>query len=739
MRRPRLMLIVSLLAIAFFIAFILRRGLLPTDGTRLTPGGITLQGIRIAVIDPPHEILQTGDLIEKVAGITIEQWANSLIGDPPRPSGWSGGDSVIYTVRRDGSLRDMTVPLGRYPLGAAFIANWGTIIYGFAFLLVGSYVYIRRPENRASQVLFFASACVIAQTAWSFGLSLRDLLDGSGYWLYWICTFLFYNLNWIVLFHFSLVFPQPAPLLRRRWLLPLVYLLPMLVLVGEKAYLFVQADSVLAWLSSPSLLEGIHPPIFLLMSLVAVVWQIRNSSNRQERRQIRWLLLASFLMGITVLLLYLVPNLLGIKQLNPNLLGLVIIPFPVSLAIAILRHNIFDIDTLLNRALVYGMLTLGTILLYVLIVGLAADRFGLQDRTLIAFLSTGLVAVLFQPIRERLQLMVNRLMYGDRDDPYTVISRLGSKLETIYAAEDVTATIVETIATALKLPYVAIQIQQMAPIHYGSLPVNVEVIQYPLTFRSQVYGELQVAPRAADEPFTAAEQQLLTDLTRQIETAVRNVQLMDELRRSRRQLVTTREEERRRIRRDLHDGLGPTLAGQVLVLETIEDLLNPEDAGVLELVESLKGQAREALEDVRRLVYDLRPPELDNLGMVEALRQNTSVASQGKVEFIFKAPEPFPGLSAAVELAAYRIAQEAIANVIKHANATKAFVEIKIQGDTLSLSVCDNGNGFPAKYKYGIGLNSMKERAEELGGNCEIMNSKQGGICILTTLPISID
>ncbi len=550
-----------------------------------------------------------------------------LNGESPRPLDWSRGDLVNYTVLRDGVVQDISVSLGRYPLRSAFIANWGTIIYGLAFLLVGSYVYLRSPENRAGQVLFFASTCVIAQTAWSFGLSVRDLLDGTGFWLYWICTFLFYNLNWIALFHFSLVFPQPVPILRRRWFLPLVYLLPMLVLIGEKANLFTQAGSVLAWLSSPSLLEGLHPPVFLLMSLGAVIWQARNSSNLQERQQIRWLLLASLLMGITVLLLYLVPNLLGLKQLDPNLLGLVIIPFPVSLAIAILRHNIFDIDTILNRALVYGTLTLGTILLYILIVGLVADLLNLEDRTLIAFFSTGLVAVLFQPIRERLQLVVNRLMYGDRDDPYTVISRLGSKLETIYGTEDVTNTIVETIATALKLPYVAIQIQQIAPLQYGSLPENVEVTQYPLTFHNQVYGELQVAPRAADEPFTPAEQQLLTDLARQIETAVRNVQLMDELRRSRQKLVTTREEERRRIRRDLHDGLGPTLAGQVLILETIEDLLDPDEADVLELVESLKGQAREALEDVRRLVYDLRPPELDNLGIVEALRQNTSVTS----------------------------------------------------------------------------------------------------------------
>ena len=356
MRQPRLMLIISLFAIAFFIGFLIRRVLLPTDGTRITPGGTSLQGIQITVIDPPHEILQTGDLIKKVDGITIEQWANSLIGKFPKPFVWSRGDSVNYTLLRDGVVQDITVSLGRYPLGAAFIANWGTIVYGFAFLLVGSYVYFRRPDNRPGQVLFFASTCIMAQTAWSFGLSVRDLLDGTGFWLYWICTFLFYNLNWIALFHFSLVFPQPVPLLRRRWLLPLIYIVPMLLLLGEKANLFTQAESVLAWVSSPSPLEGLHPPVFLLLSLGAVVWQMRNSSHRQERQQIRWLLLASLLMGITVLLLFLVPNLLGIKQLDPNLLGLVIIPFPVSLAIANLRHNIFDIDTILNRALVYGTL-----------------------------------------------------------------------------------------------------------------------------------------------------------------------------------------------------------------------------------------------------------------------------------------------------------------------------------------------------------------------------------------------
>ena len=120
-------------------------------------------------------------------------------------------------------MQDIRVSLGRYPLRSAFIANWGTIIYGLAFLLVGSYVYLRSPENRAGQVLFFASTCVMAQTAWSFGLSLRDLLDRTGFWLYWICTFLFYNLNWIALFHFSLVFPQPVPFLAAAVVSPDLY------------------------------------------------------------------------------------------------------------------------------------------------------------------------------------------------------------------------------------------------------------------------------------------------------------------------------------------------------------------------------------------------------------------------------------------------------------------------------------------------------------------------------------
>ena len=674
-----------------------------------------------------------GLLVVAVEGFEIANWANSLIGYQPAELRWQRGETISYTIEADGITQHVPIQLTSYPLWQAFIADWGTIVYGVTFLLIGIYVFIRRPDNRAGQILFLASACVIAQTAWSFGLVLQDIMDGTGYWLYLVCAFFFYNLNWIALLHFSIMFPQPIPLLRRRWLVPAMYIVPMLLLIIEKVVSYLQAENILGWLSSTSILESIHPPVFLLLSMVAVIWQVRNSNSTKERQQIRWLLFASLIMGGATFLLYILPGALGLNQISPNGLGLVIIPFPVAIGIAVLRHNIFDIDTVLNRALVYGTLTVGTMLLYVLVVGFLADLFNLQDRTLIAFLTTGVVAVLFQPLRERLQRWVNCFLYGERDDPYTVLSRLGRSLENTYAAEDVISTIVETIATTLMLPYVAIQLDQQAQIFQGELPKKVDPITFPLRYRNIVFGELIVSPRSEDEPFTTAEKKLLVDLSRQIETAVRNVHLAADLQLARRRLLTTREEERRRIRRDLHDGLGPTLASQILMLEAIEEMIDPEDNQTLELIQGLKIQSREAIEDIRRLVYELRPPELDNLGLVDALRQSSNLISQGKVNIIFDIPKTIHSLPAAVEIAAYRIILEAINNVVRHANATEAIVYMHQSGDKLILSISDNGDGFKKDAKFGVGMNSMRERTEELDGRFEVDQGPQGGLRIKAT------
>ncbi len=250
---------------------------------------------------------------------------------------------------------------------------------------------------------------------------------------------------------------------------------------------------------------------------------------------------------------------------------------PLSIAFAILHSRLWDIDIVINRTLVYGALTASVVGIYVLVVGGLGTLLQAQGNLVISLLATGLVAILFQPLRIRLQRAVNRLMYGERDDPYGVLSRLGQRLGATLAPDAVLSVIVETVAQALKLPYVAITLQQeqASPIAASYGKAVEPLLHLPLLYQSEHVGELLLAPRARGETFTPADHRLLNDLARQVGVAAHAVQLTTDLQLSRERLVTTREEERRRLRRDLHDGLGPTLAGFSLKVGAVRNHLLP--------------------------------------------------------------------------------------------------------------------------------------------------------------------
>jgi signal transduction histidine kinase len=409
-----------------------------------------------------------------------------------------------------------------------------------------------------------------------------------------------------------------------------------------------------------------------------------------------------------------------------------------AIAIAILRYRLFDIDLLINRTLVYGLLTVIVVGAYVIAVGYLSGLFQASGSFVLSLLATGLIAVFFQPLRSRLQRAVNRLMYGERDDPYAVLSRLGHRLETVLAPEAVLPTLLETIAQALKLPYAAIELAQpqgAAEIAAAYGKPTAAIIRLPLAYQSERVGALLIAPRSPGESFTAGEQRLLADIAHEAGAAVHAVRLTADLQRSRERLVAAREEERRRLRRDLHDGLGPQLASQTLTLTAARQLLraNPEEADAL-LAQAIK-HAQDAITDIRRVVYELRPPALDDLGLVGALRAQAAEYEASGVRFSVSAPESLPPLPAAVEAACYRIAQEALTNVVKHASARHCVVTLVLDG-VLEFEVADDGRGLPAGRRAGVGLTSMRERAEELGGQCRVEAAPTGGTRVTVRLPL---
>lgn len=415
--------------------------------------------------------------------------------------------------------------------------------------------------------------------------------------------------------------------------------------------------------------------------------------------------------------------------------------FPISIGVAILRHNLFDIDVIINRTLVYGVLTMLIIVLYVTIVSLLGVLVQTQTSVLSGLIAAGIVAVIFQPLRERLQKIVNRLLYGERDEPALVLSRLAYHLETADTPASILPNLVQSIADTLKIPYVAIWLpteedNMEVVAECGHAPEQREMIS--LVYQNNTIGYLVVAPRSNNERFNSDERKLLATIASLTASTVHAVDLSDELRQSRQRIVTAREEERRRIRRDLHDGLGPQLASQTLGLEAIAQLMpiNPEKA--LSLIESLQTQAHEAIHDVRRLVYDLRPPALDDLGLVGALKQSVFRYESSQLKFSFDISDMQSHLPAAVEIAAFRIALEAITNVVRHANASHCIVRLHRMETELLLEIEDDGCGLPEDYHSGIGLEAMRERAAELNGETVIDMLPNGGTCVRTHLPLEV-
>jgi two-component system NarL family sensor kinase len=474
--------------------------------------------------------------------------------------------------------------------------------------------------------------------------------------------------------------------------------------------------------------EGVLFVLFvglLLVSLGSLAWRLRGAVG-DERRRLAWVLL-----GSSVLALQLPFEATGVPAISGPTSALFITVFCVSLGIAMVRHRLYEIDFILNRALVYGTLTICLLVLYAAVVALLGAA--LRDRASFAasLVAAGVVALVLAPLRARLQRGVDRMLYGQRGDPFAVMSQLGRRLERAAPTEMLPA-LAEEVAATLKLPRVTIEVSDGDTATHGA--GGGEPLVLPLAFQGQQVGRLMLSPRGPREVFSRAERELLDGVARQLGVAAYAVGLTADLQQSRERLVAAREEERRRLRRDLHDGLGPLLAGISLRIAAARNLLRGDPYAADILLDGLDRQTQGAVADVRRLVDDLRPPALDELGLVSAIREQAA-RFEGTLAVSVEASGELGDLPAAVEVAALRIATEAITNSARHAEAHLCHVCLTRDG-ALQVEVRDDGRGLPAHIQPGVGLTSIGERTAELGGTWSIRPSPDNGTIVTARLPV---
>ncbi|MDP8939593.1 MAG: sensor histidine kinase [Actinomycetota bacterium] len=625
--------------------------------------------------------------------------------------------------------------LERSGLSIGFYAAWRLgmeVVFAVVCLALGPVIFWRRSNYRVA--LFVSLLLVLLGTTFWNTISALSLYHPA-----WERVGLgLAGVRAVSLFLLFYIFPDGRFMPRwTRWL---------------AAVLVLGVVSDIIFPESPLAVDDWPIPLFILFMLFwlltgvfAQVYRYRRVSGPVERQQAKWVIFG-FTAAITGLLgvllfgevLFPGPPGTSAELFGSTLITLFMLLIPASIGTAILRYRLFDIDVFINRTLVYGSLTACVVGAYILIVGYLGALFQARGSLAVSLIATGIVAVLFVPLRDRLQRGVNRLMYGERDEPYAVISRLGERLEATLAPEAALSTIVETVAGALKLPYAAITLKQnggfVRAAEYGTPPQ--EPVVLPLAYQSDTVGQLILSPRSPGESFSPSDKRLLEGLSRQAGVTAHAVRLTADLQRSREQLVSAREEERRRLRRDLHDGLGPRLAAQTLKAGSARSLYPRNPAAADALLLELEADMEAAIAEVRRLLYDLRPPALDELGLMGAIRE-TAARYEGKgLSITVEAPAGMPPLPAAVEVAAYRIAQEAVTNVVRHARADSCLVRLSPEKDALELEVSDDGVGLPEDRRSGVGLHSMRERAGELGGACKIEPMPSGGTRVLARLPL---
>ena len=452
-----------------------------------------------------------------------------------------------------------------------------------------------------------------------------------------------------------------------------------------------------------------------------------------ERAQLAWLL-----WGVTLAVVFFIPEQFNIATLWAVILILGVPVFPVAAAIAVLRHQLFDIDLVVNRTLVYLILSAGVVVAYLAMFWLSRVIIGGRAGPAGAVIAALLIAGAFAPARDRLQRTVDRRLFGHRRDPTAALSEVAASLTA--ADDDGLTAALEALRAGLRLPLVAIELDGRRIGSTGEAGPDPGEERFELRYRAEVIGQLCVVPRWGQPSLDETDRTALRLACGPLASAVRASQLSDHLERSRRTLIHAQARERRRLHRDLHDGLGPVLTALALKADAAGNLWSTDPATAARLVDQISHQARDAIDDVRRIAHELQPTAL-SAGLLAGLAQQaerfTHRLDGSPLQVIVDIPDELPGLPDAVESAAYRIVTEALANVARHADATAVEVRVRWRpADGLYVEVRDNG-ATDRPWRPGFGVQSMCRRAADLGGECSAAGTPTGGV-VTARLPVAV-
>ena len=602
-----------------------------------------------------------------------------------------------------------------------------------AFAILGALVLSFRPGHGVGRVMLTGAALWgLASPVVEWGVAQGQ----SGLTALVVVALAVRGAGWILLVStLALVFPDgrlPGP--RWRWVRVVVVGALTTVVLGallQPHPIDVRIETVHNPLALPGAAGDLAEVCFLLGFALAVVAAVAGlvavglrwrGGDAVVREQIGWFVLACVLVPAVMTI-----GLFDVSTALPY--PLAVVGLPVAIGLAVLQRRLYDIQHIVNRALLYGSLTVAVVAIYLLVVAGIGSMVGVRGGWWLGFAGASAAAAAVEPLRRNLQRGVNRLVYGDWEDPHDVGQRLGLRLADAAAPDTALEAALTEVASALRLRWIAVECGGTVVAEVGGPPGPPQA-EVELHHEGRTIGAVRtvVGRRLRPRHIT-----LLQSLAHQIAPVLHARALATELRLSRDRLVAAQAEERRRLLRDLHDGLGPTLAALAFKADTARNVV-AADPGAETLLLEIRDRLRDTVTDVRRVVNGLRPPELDQLGLGGALTRLVGDLP-GPTRFRLTVADPTAELPANVAVTAYRIVQVALTNVLRHAGAATCDIVVVTAESRLVLTVRDDGRGDVGDNHSGNGFATMRERAQELGGALTVRSGAEGGTVVTATLP----